>query len=100
MFLANLSQSRRLNATFAGCRQPPASYRGYEGFMTQTTATGATATGDVATHSAGHAKNKHLPVLVLGALGESSVHPRPMCGILVAITVMNCTWASSGRLAM
>ena len=69
MFLANLSQSRRLNATFAGCRQPPASYRGYEGFMTQTTATGATATGDVATHSAGHAKNKHLPVLVLSALG-------------------------------
>jgi hypothetical protein len=26
--------------------------------------------------------------------------PRPMNGILVAITVMNCTFASSGRLAM
>jgi KUP system potassium uptake protein len=37
--------------------------------MTQTTATGAAATGDVATHSAGHAKTTHLPVLVLGALG-------------------------------
>ncbi|MEO7221781.1 MAG: potassium transporter Kup [Devosia sp.] len=37
--------------------------------MTQTTASGAKATGDVATDSAGHAKNKHLPVLVLGALG-------------------------------
>jgi KUP system potassium uptake protein len=37
--------------------------------MTQTTATGAAATGDVATHPAGHANNKHLPVLVLGALG-------------------------------
>jgi KUP system potassium uptake protein len=36
--------------------------------MTQTTATGATATGDVATPSASHAKNR-LPVLVLGALG-------------------------------
>ena len=36
--------------------------------MTQTTASGAPATGDVATHSASHA-NKHLPVLVLGALG-------------------------------
>jgi KUP system potassium uptake protein len=37
--------------------------------MTQTTASGATATGDVATNPAGHANNKHLPVLVLGALG-------------------------------
>jgi KUP system potassium uptake protein len=37
--------------------------------MTQTTASGATATGDVATPSAGHANNKHLPILVLGALG-------------------------------
>jgi KUP system potassium uptake protein len=36
--------------------------------MTQTTASGATATGDVATDPAGHAKN-NLPVLVLGALG-------------------------------
>ena len=27
-------------------------------------------------------------------------HPRPMNGIFVAITVMNCTFASSGRLAM
>jgi hypothetical protein len=26
--------------------------------------------------------------------------PRPMNGILVAMTVMNCTFASSGRLAM
>src|SRR5436190_6473785 len=37
--------------------------------MTHTTAPGATATGDVATHSAGHANNKQLPILVLGALG-------------------------------
>jgi KUP system potassium uptake protein len=36
--------------------------------MTQTTASGAPATGDVATTSAGHAKTQ-LPVLVLGALG-------------------------------
>ena len=28
------------------------------------------------------------------------VHPRPMNGILVAMTVMNCTLASSGRPAM
>jgi hypothetical protein len=28
------------------------------------------------------------------------VQPLPMYGILVAITVMNCTLASSGRLAM
>jgi hypothetical protein len=27
-------------------------------------------------------------------------YPRPMNGIFVAITVMNCTFASSGRLAM
>ena len=36
--------------------------------MTQTTASGAPATGDVATTSAGHAKTQ-LPLLVLGALG-------------------------------
>jgi KUP system potassium uptake protein len=35
--------------------------------MTQTTATGAAATGDVASHSTGH--SKHLPALVLGAFG-------------------------------
>ncbi|MBL8597715.1 MAG: potassium transporter Kup [Devosia sp.] len=37
--------------------------------MTQTTASGAPATGDVATPAGGHDTNKHLPVLVLGALG-------------------------------
>ena len=31
---------------------------------------------------------------------ESAGYPRPMNGIFVAITVMNCTFASSGRLAM
>ena len=31
---------------------------------------------------------------------KTSRYPRPMNGILVAITVMNCTFASSGRLAM
>ncbi len=36
--------------------------------MTQTTAAGALATGDVATDTAGHAKSK-FPLLVLGALG-------------------------------
>src|SRR3569833_3181321 len=35
--------------------------------MTQTTATGASATGDVASPSTGH--SKHLPALVLGAFG-------------------------------
>ena len=35
--------------------------------MTQTTATGASAAGDVASHSTGH--SKHLPALVLGAFG-------------------------------
>ena len=37
--------------------------------MTQTTATGAAAAGDVATAPASHANNKHLPALVIGALG-------------------------------
>ena len=38
--------------------------------MTQTTESGAPkATGDVATAPASHAKNKHLPALVIGALG-------------------------------
>jgi hypothetical protein len=32
--------------------------------------------------------------------GPELAHPRPMKGILVAITVMNCTLASSGRPAM
>ena len=36
--------------------------------LTQTAASGAPASGDVATASAGHA-NKHLPLLILGALG-------------------------------
>jgi len=36
--------------------------------MTQTTASGAPAAGDVATNPAGHANNK-LPILLLGALG-------------------------------
>src|SRR6185503_20184112 len=31
---------------------------------------------------------------------ERRRYPRPMNGIFVAITVMNCTFASSGRLAM
>lgn len=31
---------------------------------------------------------------------HAECHPLPMKGILVAITVMNCTLASSGRLAM
>ena len=29
-----------------------------------------------------------------------SSYPRPIKGIFVAITVMNCTFASNGRLAM
>jgi KUP system potassium uptake protein len=37
--------------------------------MTQTTATGAPAAGDVAADTTVHAKNKHMPALVLGALG-------------------------------
>jgi probable F420-dependent oxidoreductase len=32
--------------------------------------------------------------------GLTEVHPRPTSGIVVAITVINCTFASSGRLAM
>ena len=35
-----------------------------------------------------------------GVAQDSSFHPRPINGILVAITVMNCTLASSGRFAM
>ena len=31
---------------------------------------------------------------------DLAAHPLPMKGIFVAITVMNCTLASSGRLAM
>jgi len=34
------------------------------------------------------------------ASGPLPSQPRPMNGILVAMTVMNCTLASSGRLAM
>ena len=30
----------------------------------------------------------------------ADAYPRPINGIFVAITVMNCTFASSGRLAM
>ena len=33
-------------------------------------------------------------------LGFYSPYPRPTNGILVAMMVMNCTFASSGRLAM
>ena len=37
--------------------------------MTQTSVPGASAAGDVATAQASHAKDKHLPALVIGALG-------------------------------
>lgn len=37
--------------------------------MTQTSTTGAAASGDVATDSAGHAKKTQLPVLIIGAIG-------------------------------
>ena len=52
---------------------------------------------------------RHFPSDVLGAFcvaaawglcGLAAVYPRPMNGIFVAITVRNCTFASSGRLAM
>ena len=33
-------------------------------------------------------------------IGLRARYPRPMNGIFVAITVMNCTFASSGRLAI
>ena len=43
-------------------------------------------------------------VEALGIYGQAghrfAVHPRPINGILVAITVMNCTLASSGRFAI
>ncbi len=35
-----------------------------------------------------------------GAFSKSMGQPRPMNGIFVAITVMNCTFASSGNDAM
>ena len=35
-----------------------------------------------------------------GACGPLAGHPRPMKGIFVAMMVMNCTFASNGRLAM
>ena len=38
--------------------------------------------------------------LAMTALGEALFHPRPTNGILLAMTVMNSTLASSGRLAM
>src|SRR6218665_1110782 len=37
--------------------------------MTQTTTSGTPAAGDAAAEPVGHPTNKHLPVLVLGALG-------------------------------
>ena len=67
-FPANLSHEAPLNATLAGCRDPPASSRGQEGYMTQTHASGATVTANSAGATAGHG-NKHLPALVLGAFG-------------------------------
>ena len=36
----------------------------------------------------------------LAGVSHGIPYPRPMKGILVAITVINCTLASSGRLAM
>src|SRR5688572_18873093 len=36
----------------------------------------------------------------LGSTGQGLLHPLPTNGILVAITVMNCTFTSSGRSAM
>ena len=44
-------------------------------------------------------RNPRAPMTWLTVLGEP-VHPRPIKGILEAITVMNCTLASKGRLAM
>lgn len=43
-----------------------------------------------------HRQLSYRLVIVL----EGAVHPRPTNGILVAITVMNSTLASSGRPAM
>jgi hypothetical protein len=54
-------------------------------------------------------KNADLAQIALLADGHTAVaqnavsrdaQPRPMKGIFVAMTVMNCTLASNGRLAM
>ena len=53
--------------------------------------------GDLAAVERGH---DDLAVRQDAAHGGFSRQPRPTNGILVAITVRNCTLASSGRLAM
>ncbi len=47
-----------------------------------------------------HQRNLQREPRLQGHYEPRSGHPRPMKGILVAITVMNCTLASKGRLAM
>ena len=57
----------RLNVAGHGCRPRPPHYGAMKAILTQTAASGAPVSGDVATAPAGHAK--HLPILVLGAFG-------------------------------
>jgi hypothetical protein len=56
--------------------------------------------GSAAQH---HSASKDARVRAFGAAlrpGHATRHPRPTNGILLAMTVMNSTLASSGRLAM
>ena len=53
-----------------------------------------------ATSGSERAVNETLRLVLEWRDRNALLHPRPMNGILVAITVMNCTLASSGRFAM
>jgi KUP system potassium uptake protein len=65
--MGNRQRRPWLNVAGPGCRPRPPHLGATKANLTQTTASGAPAAGDVATASAGHAK--HLPILVLGAFG-------------------------------
>jgi hypothetical protein len=59
--------------------------------------------GSRSRHSDVKMSRKPSSLILLAAMSDSSVrsaYPRPMKGILVAITVRNCTLASGGRPAM